>query len=80
MAFISLYFSATCIEGMALPSLTEAEYAVLVARTKRAQPSNCKLQTFNVTIEDDGCVGFVHFLGCAGKCETSQIPHYYTSR
>ena len=50
-------------------------------RNKRGTRDYCNLFPFNRTItNENGCVGYLPLIGCAGKCLSEQIPYHYTSR
>lgn len=81
---VCVVLAARLIDGFAMPAFSEADVKAVVERSKRAQPSNCQLHPFNVSVEreleGEQCVGSIPAFGCAGRCETSQVPHYYMSR
>ena len=51
-------------------------------RDKRGvRRGHCDLFPLNLTItNEEECVGYIPLFACAGRCRTSETPHFYYSR
>ena len=80
--------AATLLDCLATPAAAGYEEYISMMqqrslqREKRGRLSvHCGLFPMNVTVvNEDGCVGYVPFFGCAGKCRSSETPPFYMTR
>lgn len=86
LSFVSfLYYTAATTTEVTHEEYLSIMHSKLELRHRekrqRVRRGHCSLFPLNLTVTtEEGCVGYIPYFGCAGRCRTTEYPLAYYSR